>query len=282
MIDGIILIDKPPAITTFDIIRKLRKILNIKKMGHAGVLDKMATGLVIVGVGKATKLLSIFENAYKVYEAEFTFGIRTDTYDLDGRILQKTKVDSIDRDKLIEIIESLKGAIEQEPPPFSNVKVRGKRLYKYALKNQDVVRPKRKVTIHEFKLLNIKENKALFLIKCSKGTYIRSLANEVGERLGCGGIVSRLRRIYIYPFSVDEASRMDNPIVIPTNKALRFIDEIIVEDSKISNIKNGVTICSLLDCSKLRGKYYRLVNTHSQLIAVIEKSDSRYLYKVIF
>ncbi len=282
MTSGIILIDKPSGITTFDIIRKLRKKLGIKKMGHAGVLDKMATGLVIIATNKATKLLSIFEDGYKVYEAEFTFGIITDTYDLEGKVLDKRDVDNIDKNKLLEILKLYTGEIEQIPPPYSNIKIKGKRLYKYALNNERVELPKRKVTIFEFELLSVNENKARFKIKCSKGTYIRSLAHSIGKDMGFGAIVSYLRRTAVYPYTIEQASTIENPKILPLEEALKFMDEIVVDTPLTNNIKNGVGICKLLNCSKLTEKYYRLIDTNYNILAVIEKKGTNYSYKIIF
>ncbi len=282
MKNGIILIDKPSGITTFDIIRVLRKRLGIKKMGHAGVLDKMATGLVIIGVNKATKLLSIFENGDKVYEAEFTFGIETDTYDLYGRVLSKKEIDKIERDILTEISKHYIGEIEQLPPPFSNIKINGKRSYKYALKKEQVELPKRKVIIHSLELLDINGNRAKFRIKCSKGTYIRSLAHDMGAELGLGAIVSSLKRTYIHPFSLEQASTLSEPKVISVDDALKFIEEIVIDQTTLNYIKNGYPICKLLNCLKLEENYYRLVDNRANTVAIIEKKDATYTYRVIF
>ncbi len=281
MENGIVLIDKPAGITTFDIIRKLRKTLGVKKMGHAGVLDKMATGLVVIALGKATKLLSIFENGYKVYEAEFTFGLTTDTYDLYGKVLDKKEIVEIEESKLSSIIKNFTGEIEQTPPPYSNIKIKGKRLYKYALKNETVELPKRKVRIFNFELLDIKKNKARFKIKCSKGTYIRSLAHDIGKELGCGGVVSSLRRTEIYPFKINEASTIDNPKILSVQKTLQFMNEIVVDSDLITNIKNGVQICKMLDCKQLKERYYHLIDTNFTSIAIIEKKNENYSYKAI-
>ncbi len=282
MENGIVLIDKPAGITTFDIIRKLRKTLNVKKMGHAGVLDKMATGLVVIALGKSTKLLSIFENGYKVYEAEFTFGLTTDTYDMCGTIIDKKEIDEVERDKLLNVVEKFTGEIEQAPPSYSNVKINGKRLYKYALRKENIEIPKRKVRIFDFELLSIKKNKAKFKIKCSKGTYIRSLAHDIGKEIGYGGIVTNLRRTEIYPFKVTEASTLiDSPKILPIQETLNFMNEIVVDTELIANIKNGVHICKMLNCNQLKERYYRLIDINSTLIAIIEKKNKNYTYKAI-
>jgi len=282
MKNGIILIDKPAGITTFDVIRVLRKKLGIRKMGHAGVLDKMATGLIVIGVNKATKLLSIFEAGTKVYEAEFTFGIETDTYDLYGRVLVKKEIDKIEKDSLTEILKHYIGEIEQIPPPFSNVKINGKRSYKYALKKEQVELPKRKVKIHSLELLDINGNRAKFRIKCSKGTYIRSIAHDMGAELGYGAIVSSLKRTYIHPFSLEMASTLSEPRILSVDETLKFMEEIVIDYTVLHNIKNGYPICKLLNCSRLKEPYYRLIDDRTNTVAVIEKSGKNYIYRVIF
>ncbi|WP_022669743.1 tRNA pseudouridine(55) synthase TruB [Hippea alviniae] len=279
--NSIVLVDKPADITSFDVIRILRKRLKIKKIGHAGVLDKMATGLLVCATGRATKLLSIFENSYKVYVAEITLGLKTDTYDITGRVVERFKVD-LDKDKIKGVLAEFVGEIEQLPPPFSNVKYKGKRLYKYALKGESVDIKPRKVKIYGIKLLDIDENRLTIEVKCSKGTYIRTLANDIGERLKCGGVVSALRRTFVYPFSVDEASKPENPTILNLEKALSFLDEIVVPEDFLSFVKNGVYPCSIFDCFKLKENLYRLVDESGRLLAVIERKDKSYSYKAVF
>ncbi len=279
--NNIVLVDKPADITSFDVIKILRKRLQIKKIGHAGVLDKMATGLLICATGKATKLLSIFENSYKIYKAQITLGIKTDTYDITGRVLEKRKVD-IDRSKIEETLLKFRGEIEQIPPPFSNVKYKGKRLYKYALKGEKVDIKPRKIMIYDIKLIDFDGYVLTIEVKCSKGTYIRTLAHDIGEDLSCGGVVSALRRTFIYPFSVDEAGDIENPVILNLEKALYFLDEIVVSEDFLSHIKNGVLPCLIFDCSKLKENFYKLVDESGKAIAVIERKDKVYSYKAIF
>ncbi|AEA33692.1 tRNA pseudouridine(55) synthase TruB [Hippea maritima] len=282
MKNSVILIDKPSGITSFDVIRKLRKITGIKKIGHAGVLDKMASGLLVCATNQATKLLSIFENGYKVYLAEFSFGLRSDTYDIWGRILENRGIKSIDGDELNKVIGEFVGKIKQKPPPFSNVRINGKRLYRYALEGESVEVKEREVYIHSIDILSVKQNRAVLRITCSKGTYVRSLANDIGNRLGIGGVVSSLRRLYVHPFSVDDAGDVYNPNVLEVSKALSFMPKIVVELNMMSKIKNGFPICKILKCFELESDFYKIVGPSEETVAVIEKVHKGYSYRVIF
>ncbi|WP_025209773.1 tRNA pseudouridine(55) synthase TruB [Hippea sp. KM1] len=282
MENSIILVDKPGGLTSFDVIRKLRKITGIKKIGHAGVLDKMASGLLVCATNKATKLLSLFEDGYKVYIAEFSFGIKSDTYDIWGNIIENNEAVEVEYDRLKVVMSDFIGKIKQTPPPFSNVRVRGKRLYRYALKGE-VVQPKeRDVHIYAMEILSFSKNKAVFKITCSKGTYIRSLAHDIGERLGVGGVVSNLRRVYIHPFSVDDAGDISNPKILSVSEALSFIPQIVVELNAVKKISNGVPICKILRCFELKDRFYRIVGPSDETLALIERSGGNYLYRAIF
>lgn len=200
-----ILIDKPLHWTSFDIVRKLRGLLQIKKIGHAGTLDPLATGLLIVCTGKFTKKINEFMAAEKEYTGSITLGAVTPTYDLESEPEQQKEVEFV----TAELIEKTKlrfvGAIEQYPPIYSAIKKDGVALYELARKGVDVKLEARKVTITEFEITNIELPVVSFRVSCSTGTYIRSLANDFGAALGCGGYLSSLRRTKIGEFNVDDA-----------------------------------------------------------------------------
>lgn len=200
-----ILIDKPLHWTSFDIVRKLRGLLQIKKIGHAGTLDPLATGLLIVCTGKFTKKINEFMAAEKEYTGSITLGAVTPTYDLESEPEQQKEVAFV----TAELIEKTKlqfiGAIEQYPPIYSAIKKDGVALYEHARKGLDVKLEARKVTITEFEITNIELPFVSFRVSCSTGTYIRSLANDFGAALGCGGYLSSLRRTRIGEFNVDDA-----------------------------------------------------------------------------
>lgn len=211
-LDKILLIDKPEGMTSHDVVDKVREATGEKCVGHAGTLDPMASGLLIVLVGREmTKRQSEFMKQDKVYEAEIALGAVSDTYDKEGRIQLSIHnfqflIKEEDVKKIIK--ENFTGEIEQIPPMYSAVKVKGKKLYQYARKGQKVEIKPRKIFIYDVKILNLQGNTLTLRIHCSSGTYIRSIAHDLGQKLGCGGYLNQLRRIKIGEFTVEDAIRL--------------------------------------------------------------------------
>jgi tRNA pseudouridine55 synthase len=203
---GLILINKPAGITSHDVVDKLREITKIKRIGHAGTLDPFATGLLILGIGREfTKKLSIFQKKDKEYIATLRLGAESDTFDKEGKIVEK-KVEKIpERKKIEEVLKSFLGEIEQIPPAFSAKKIKGKKLYELARKGIKVEPKPQKVKIYEISILEYKFPYLKIKVKCSSGTYIRSLANDIGKKLGCGAYVEELTRTKIGEFSLKSA-----------------------------------------------------------------------------
>jgi tRNA pseudouridine55 synthase len=203
---GFILINKPAGFTSHDVVDKLREITKIKKIGHAGTLDPFATGLLILGIGREfTKKLSIFQKKDKEYIATLRLGAESDTFDKEGKIVEK-KVEKIpERKEIEEVLKSFLGEIEQIPPAFSAKKIKGKKLYELARKGIKVKPKPQKVKIYEISILEYKFPYLKIKVKCSSGTYIRSLANDVGKKLGCGAYVEELVRTKIGEFSIENA-----------------------------------------------------------------------------
>jgi tRNA pseudouridine55 synthase len=200
---GFILINKPAGITSHDVVDKLREITRIKRIGHAGTLDPFATGLLILGIGREfTKKLSIFQKKDKEYIATLRLGAESDTFDKEGKIVEK-KVEKIpERKEIEEVLRSFLGEIEQIPPLFSAKKIKGKKLYELARKGIKIEAKPQKVKIYEISILKYKFPYLKIKVKCSSGTYIRSLANDIGKRLGCGAYVEELIRTKIGEFSL--------------------------------------------------------------------------------
>lgn len=211
--EEIILVNKPKGITSFDVIRRLRKKLDIKKMGHSGTLDPMATGLLVIGVNKGTKKLKDLIGLDKIYEAEITFGKKTDSYDLDGKILEEIKLNKKIIDNISEnidnILNELTGAQEIEVPIYSAIKRNGKKLYEYARSGQEIELPKKKMTIYYIKKIkeeNIDNEYILNLeLKVSSGTYIRSIVNEINKKTGIPCVLSALNRTQIGEYKLENA-----------------------------------------------------------------------------
>jgi len=215
-VDGeMLLIDKPVNWTSFDVVKSLRvfikKTYNLKKVkvGHAGTLDPLANGLIILCTGKLTKQIDEFQGMDKVYVGQMTLGATTPSYDKETEPNHFFPVENIQREDLEKASLKFKGEIEQVPPVFSAIKIAGKRAYKYARKNQEVQINARKVTIHQFDLLNFTPPFLEFSVKCSKGTYIRSLVHDFGKALDNGAYLSGLRRTKIGKYSVNEAVTID-------------------------------------------------------------------------
>ncbi|MBQ3492333.1 MAG: tRNA pseudouridine(55) synthase TruB [Oscillospiraceae bacterium] len=191
--DGIVIIDKPAGWTSQDVTAKLRGVLHTKRIGHGGTLDPMATGVLPVFVGRATRGVEFFEQADKVYEAVLLLGVTTDTEDTTGEILEKRPVSATKAD-ILAVLPQFTGEIQQIPPMYSAIKVNGRKLYDLARKGQVVERKPRTVTIHSLDFLALDGNQVRLKIHCSKGTYIRTLCKDIGAALGCGGCMAELRR----------------------------------------------------------------------------------------
>ena len=204
---GIVLVDKPVGLTSHDIVDFIRKKFRFKKVGHAGTLDPFATGLLIILLGKFTKRSVHFSNYDKEYQGRLCLGITTDTGDREGKVIQKKDLDSckIDKDGLREVFTSFKGEIQQIPPMYSAKKIKGKKLYELARAGIVLKREPKKVTIERIEVLDISIPFVNFSVKCSKGTYIRQLACDIGEKIGCGAHLVSLRRTKIGPLNVKKA-----------------------------------------------------------------------------
>ena len=204
-----LLLDKPLHWTSFDVVRKLRGMLQIKKIGHAGTLDPLATGLLIVCTGKFTKKINEYMAKEKEYTGHITLGAVTPTFDLESAPGDFKEYASLTKENILEITEKFTGDIEQLPPVYSAIKKDGVALYELARKGVEVKLEPRKVTIHSFEITSIDLPVVGFKVICSTGTYIRSLANDVGAALGCGGYLSSLRRTRIGEFDVENAIDLD-------------------------------------------------------------------------
>ncbi len=200
--NGIIIIDKPQEWTSNDVVSRLRRVFNTRRIGHGGTLDPMATGVLPVFVGRATRGVEFFEHAEKVYEATVRFGLTTDTEDTTGKVLTETEVHLTEKE-LLTVLPRFRGDIMQVPPMYSAIKVNGQKLYDLARKGREVERQPRPITIHELELLEFSGNEARLRVRCSKGTYIRTLCKDIGEALGCGGCMAALRRVQAGEYTLE-------------------------------------------------------------------------------
>ena len=210
--NGILLVDKPHDWTSFDVAAKLKGLCHTRRIGHSGTLDPMATGLLVLFLGRATRAVPFAENHTKRYIASLRPGVVTDTQDITGHILESRSC-SVSPAELEEALASFRGEIEQIPPMYSAIRINGQRLYDIARRGGEVERRPRPVTIHELKLLGqTEEGDYLLDVLCSKGTYVRTLCHDIGQKLGCGACLSSLRRTEVGSFRVDQAHTMEELI----------------------------------------------------------------------
>lgn len=202
--DGIVIVDKPQGWTSQDVTARLRRVFGTRRIGHGGTLDPMATGVLPVFVGRATRAVEFFEHAEKTYETVLRLGITTDTEDMTGTVLTEENV-SFTQEQLQETLAAFRGEILQVPPMYSALKVNGQKLCDLARKGKTVERQPRPITIHELTLVERGENTLRLRVRCSKGTYIRTLCKDIGEKLGCGGCMESLRRVTAGEYTIDEA-----------------------------------------------------------------------------
>lgn len=202
--NGIVIVDKPEGWTSQDVVSKLRGALHTKRIGHGGTLDPMATGVLPVFVGRATRGVEFFEHAEKTYEAALRLGITTDTEDITGTVLTENQV-NITREELEKALENFRGEIQQIPPMYSALKINGQKLCDLARKGREVERKPRTITVFALELLEFDGITAKLRVRCSKGTYIRTLCKDIGENLGCGGCMASLRRVAAGAYTIDEA-----------------------------------------------------------------------------
>lgn len=249
--DGIINIFKPKGMTSHDVIREIRRIFKMKKVGHTGTLDPNAAGVLPVCIGKGTRISEYLLSLPKEYIGELTLGYSTDTQDAEGRIL-KYSCRKVSEDDIYKAFDSFKGEIEQVPPMYSALKYNGQRLYELARKGEVVERKPRKSIIYELNIMKIMDNKVIFYVKCSRGTYIRTLCNDIGELLGTYGYMSYLIRVGVGNFSIEDSFSLDylkkidgdglKSVVLPMDEGLKHMESIVVEKKFLNKLVNGAMV----------------------------------------
>ena len=244
--NGIVIVDKPQGWTSQDVTARLRRVFNTRRIGHGGTLDPMATGVLPVFVGRATRGVEFFEHAEKTYETVLRLGITTDTEDISGTVL--TEQDAfVTGEQLEEVLANFRGEILQVPPMYSALKVGGQKLVDLARKGKEVERQKRPITIHELRLLGMDADGIHLRVRCSKGTYIRTLCKDIGEALGCGGCMAALRRVQAGEYTIDEAVPLQSlletedpePYLRPVDTMFRQYDAITLTEKQELRCRNG-------------------------------------------
>lgn len=278
--------DKPEGMTSHDVIKIARKALKLKNIGHTGVLDKPASGLLILLIGKATKLSRFLLELDKKYFANIVFGVRTTTDDSAGEIIEESSCDGLDKEGLLNILKSFQGSIKQTVPRYSSVQVDGVRLYKLAKKGIEISLPVREVTIYESKLLDFESDKkprARTFFHCSKGTYIRSLARDIGEKAGCGAYLQKLRRTSIGWMSVDNSITVEKlqsisqdkieENIVSMEEVVSGFPGLVLKEHNENTVRSGQKLKGEIfqnQVEGVRGKIIAILNSDKQLVAMVE------------
>lgn len=276
--NGILNINKPAGITSHDVVSRVRKIAGMKKVGHTGTLDPFATGVLIVCLGKSTKIIRFLKDD-KEYIGEIKLGIKTDTYDVDGNIVERGDISGVTDDRIREQAKNFIGDIEQTPPIYSAIKVNGKKMYELARAGEEVEVKKRSVTIYHLEVLHIELPFVKIKVRCSAGTYIRSIANDLGENLGCGGYLHTLVRTKVGDFSIENSVDLqklnsDNiqEKLLNPNDFLAHLPFITMDNKETEIIMRGGFLENRWNVS---GEWIRLLNAENKLIAIGEPRDDR-------
>ncbi len=244
--NGIVIVDKPAGWTSQDVVSKLRGVLKTRRIGHGGTLDPMATGVLPVFVGRATRGVEFFEHADKTYEAVLQLGITTDTEDITGTVLEERPV-HITQAQFLAVLEQFRGEIQQIPPMYSALKVGGQKLYDLARQGKEVERKSRTITIFKLECLDFSGNSARILVHCSKGTYIRTLCKDIGAALGCGGCMAALRRTQAGEYTISQAVSLqalvesENPqqYLAPVDSLFAGYEQVILTPNQEKRCRNG-------------------------------------------
>ena len=244
--NGIVIIDKPQGWTSQDVTARLRRVFNTRRIGHGGTLDPMATGVLPVFVGRATRGVEFFEHAQKTYEATLRLGLTTDTEDTSGTVLEEKKV-RISETEFLGVLPEFRGKIQQIPPMYSALKVNGQKLCDLARKGKEVERQPRQIEIFELECLDFTGIEARLRIRCSKGTYIRTLCKDIGERLGCGGCMAQLRRVTAGEYTIGEAVSLQELLeaeepekyLRPVDTMFRGYPEVKLTEKQEQRCRNG-------------------------------------------
>ena len=268
--DGIVIVDKPQDWTSQDVVSKLRGVFQTRRIGHGGTLDPMATGVLPVFVGRATRGVEFFEHAEKTYEAVLRLGLHTDTEDITGTVLEEKEV-NISESAFLSALENFRGEIQQIPPMYSAIKINGQKLCDLARKGREVERQPRTITIHKLECLEFTGTTARLLVHCSKGTYIRTLCKDIGEALGCGGCMEALRRVTAGEYTIEKAvplqalidSEDPGQYLLPVDSMFMAHPAVTLTEKQEKCCRNGVAFT----CNLSEGTY-RVYDQKGEFLAL--------------
>lgn len=279
--NGIIVIDKPKGRTSHDMVYFIRRMTGIKKVGHTGTLDPDATGVLPLCIGNGTKVSDMLLESDKCYRAELILGKTTDTQDLSGNVIEEKEVTSSE-EEIIKAATSFVGEIEQIPPMYSAIKQDGKKLYELARKGIEVERKPRRVTVNEITIVKIDKNTVTIDVDCSKGTYIRTLCSDIGEKLGCGGCMGNLRRTKAGMFKIDESHTVEEieklkekgklgNIILPVDSVFMKYPKIQLNEKQVKSVTNGIR----MTYKGIEGQTYRVYDNNNEFLCISKIEDGK-------
>ncbi|HXU67695.1 MAG TPA: tRNA pseudouridine(55) synthase TruB [Polyangia bacterium] len=285
--NGVVVVDKPGGMTSFDVVARVRRVFGERRVGHTGTLDPMATGVLPVCLGEATKLVPFLMSGDKAYEAELRLGVTTDSADATGTVTSETSAAQVSRADVERAIPGFVGTIQQTPPMHSAVRVGGKRLYEFARAGVEVERAARPVVVHAIELLAFESPTVRILVRCGKGTYIRALAADLGAVLGVGAHLTALRRTQVGPFAIAQAVTLEalaatTPLLSPA-EALADHATVPLDEAQTRDVRAG----KLRAIAELRapdgaGSHVRLLDARGTLVAVAEQHAGRLTLARVF
>ena len=266
IITGLLNINKPIGITSMDVVREIKKSTGIKKVGHGGTLDPMASGVIPIAIGTSTRLLEYILNGDKSYIATIELGRRTDTYDSEGKTVEKSDPRGISIDEILKVLSKFNGEMTQIPPMHSALKVQGKRLYELARSGTVIERPPRNVTIYEVSLEEFNTPNIVVGVRCSKGFYVRTVADDIGVLLGCGAFLSSLKRVSSGPFKIEDAMTLDQTISMILDGNLQ---ELILDPGSCIN---GAQRIQLNEATETMVKHGRAIGSINESFPITDSS----------
>jgi tRNA pseudouridine55 synthase len=283
-VNGVLVVDKPKGITSFDVVREVRRAVGIKKVGHTGTLDPMATGVLPICIGDATKIAQFITEATKSYDAVVKLGATTDTLDAEGKVLETRPVPPMTRERIEAALQPFRGTFAQVPPMYSAVKVGGKRLYELARAGEEIERAARQVTTYELVQRDFSADEIKLSVHCSKGFFVRTLAAEVGEQLGCGAHLCGLRRTKSGPFVLAQSIPLSEVVseraavgarLVGLNDALADLPSLQVNAAEAQRVKHG----GVVEVAPALSGLHRVLEPSGALLAVAEAVRGRLVYR---
>lgn len=299
MIHGVLNVYKEKGFTSHDVVAKLRGIAGQKKIGHTGTLDPDAEGVLPVCLGKATKLCDLLTEKDKTYEAVMLLGIRTDTQDISGTVLEEKTTETVKEDDVRAAVEAFVGEYDQIPPMYSALKVQGKKLYELARQGIEVERKPRRVQIREIKILDMELPRVRMSVTCSKGTYIRTLCEDIGDKLGCGACMEKLLRTRVERFKIEDSLRLSriqeikeqgklNEILLPIDEMFPELTRIMLNEETACAVKNGNIFCEEGISEKtperetfLDGERVLVYDQNGKFIAIYQYLEENHYFKIV-